>query len=77
MTNADFYQRIGHSQGPPIDNDFPNRARTALAYVILDLRQKCVIDEDDILRELNRIGRITKGDLDEAGIINPENWTTN
>ena len=67
MGNASFSQRMGTSQGKLIDNDFPLNARTALAYVFADLQYKSyLVAEEQIIRELHRIGRITKGDVTES-----------
>lgn len=52
----------------PVDNDFPNRAKIALGYVIVDLQEKgYLVGEKDILLELNRIGRLTSADIGSEG----------
>lgn len=68
MTDYSISQRLGRDPGKIIDNDFPSTARTALSYLLADLREKGYLVYDSIfMRELNRIGRITKRD-----IIQPE-----
>ncbi len=61
MSNqSNFKQRIGVEQGKPIENEFPQSARTALAYLFADLDDKgFLIEKKRVLRELNRIGRLT------------------
>ncbi len=67
MIDYSITSRLGKTPGKIIDNDFPSTARTALSYLLADLHEKrYLVDLSVILRELNRIGRITKGDLGEA-----------
>jgi len=62
-------QRIGKVQGKPIDSDFPATARTALSYVLKDLDQRFyLVSRDAVILELNRIGRITRDDVEGQGI---------
>ncbi|MDP2966508.1 MAG: hypothetical protein Q8N39_10840 [Pelolinea sp.] len=57
-----------------IYDDFPKKARIAVAYLFLDLVNKRYIwDEESVLIELRRIGRVTKDDFegeDQKGFIN-------
>jgi hypothetical protein len=67
MTYSSLSQRLGKNPGKAIDNDFPSTARTAFCYLLADLYDKgFLVDSNVIIRELNRIGRITKGDLDQT-----------
>ena len=50
-----------------IENDFPSSARTALIYLLVDLQKKSfLVDSSNIILELNRIGRFTKGDFEQT-----------
>lgn len=73
MSNQpNFKQRIGIHRGNPIENDFPRNARTALAYVFADLDDKgFLIDKKRVLRELNRIGRLTSDGTENTTVKNP------
>ncbi|MCJ7584455.1 MAG: hypothetical protein MUO30_06765 [Anaerolineales bacterium] len=57
-----------------IDNDFPSTARTALSYLLSDLDDKgYLVKSEEVIRELNRMGRITREDLEgksEKGFLN-------
>jgi hypothetical protein len=67
MTDYSISSRLGRTPGKIIDNDFPSTARTALNYLLADLQEKgYLVNTGVILRELNRIGRITRGDLGEV-----------
>jgi hypothetical protein len=67
MTYSSLSQRLGKNPGKAIDNDFPSTARTALVYLLADLHDKgYLVDSNVVIRELNRIGRIIKGDLDQT-----------
>ena len=65
---------FGRKLGKPIDGSFPPTGRTALVYLLDDLNDKNYLaNERDFFRELNRLGRITKDDLDFSppkGFIN-------
>ena len=48
----------------PVVDGFPSRARIALAYVLEGMRdQGYLLGEKDVIRELNRIGRLTSADI--------------
>ncbi len=67
MSDSSLRQRLGQHAGQIIDNDFPNDARIALSYLLDDLFEKgFLVKKEEIIRELNRIGRITKGDLEQT-----------
>lgn len=69
---SNFKQRMGIDQGKPIENDFPKSARTALTYLLVDLDDKgYLIDKKRVLRELNRIGRLTSDGNDTTKDKNP------
>jgi hypothetical protein len=57
-------QRLGIPQDAPIYNDFPIKSRIALAYIFNDLSKRVYIQEDQIIQELNRIGRFTSADFE-------------
>jgi hypothetical protein len=85
MNNPLFSQRLGINSSRVIDNDFPPTARTALCYMLADLNAKgYLVGPEEFMRELNRMGRITRVDLegkseknfvDQVSIrINKLNW---
>jgi len=60
MFKTSFNQRFGLEQAKPIDGDFPESARIALAYLIVDLNNKHYLTQYDYLfTELSRTGRFT------------------
>lgn len=70
MSDSSLRQRLGQHAGQIINNDFPNNARIALSYLLDDLFEKgFLVRKEEVIRELNRIGRITKGDLEQTGNI--------
>ena len=59
--------RLGVPVSKLVSNDFPERARIAVAYLFADLSEKRYLSKDDeIVLELNRIGRFTSVDLEGA-----------
>ena len=67
MTKNTINQRLGISSSGFLDGDFPIKARTALAYLFVDIDDKGYCTErSKILLELNRIGRFTEEDIDCA-----------
>jgi len=59
-------QRLRISVGKLIDNDFPQKTRTALSYLMDDLKEHSYLsDEKSIIRELNRIGCFVNKDISE------------
>jgi hypothetical protein len=67
MTDYSISQRLGQIPGKIIDSDFPYTARTALCYLLADLQGRSyLVNSDVVMRELNRIGRITKEDLEQT-----------
>lgn len=62
MTSVPFRQRFGLDESKPIDNDFPESARIALAYLIKDLKEQRAFsdfDGDGVATEALRTGRLT------------------
>ncbi len=50
----------------PMVNDFPARARIALAHVLDEMRDNdYLVSEQSVIRELDRIGRLTATDVEE------------
>jgi hypothetical protein len=60
-------QRLRISVGKLIDNDFPQKARIALSYLIEDLKERYYISSDErfIIRELNLIGCFVSKDFNK------------
>lgn len=58
--------RLNIPSGDPITNDFPDKSRTALSYVLSDLYKREYIQSEYIIQELNRVGRFTTKDIKET-----------
>lgn len=69
MSKIPFKQRFGLEQSKPIDDDFPESARVALAYLVVDLQdQGCFsgFEASRVLNELFRTGRFTGQEFDSG-----------
>lgn len=65
MTSVPFNQRFGLEQTQPIDKDFPESARTALAHLLDDLdNMGALSSRQSLFRELLRTGRFNAQQFD-------------
>jgi hypothetical protein len=66
MSSVPFKQRFGFDQLKPIDNDFPETAKIALAHLLVKFNQEKIVNKDDIYSELLRTSRFI-GDSQKLG----------
>lgn len=66
MSMLPFAQRFGFDTSKPVTDDFPDKARVSLAYLLKDLiDRRYVMPWHQVHDELHRVGAITEGYLDQ------------